>query len=407
MNGWQTKKLGDVAMVGSGNSAPQDESFFEDGTVPFFRTADAGRIRFGSIFEATDNLNDKGAKGLRRFKKGTILFPKSGASTFLNHRVMLEVEGCVSSHLATIVANEKRADSKFLLYFLSTVATQDLVQDHAYPSLSLPTIAGIDVHLPPLPEQQRIVGVLDEVFSRLATAQAHAKKNLENARELFESHLQSVLSPRGKGWVEKSVSELVEEKVLSKPFDGNHGEIHPKKSDYTKSGVPFVMACDLENGRVDTINCKFISKKLADSLRVGFAKDGDVLISHKGTIGRSAIVSTTNDYIMLTPQLTSYRVNDKDRLFNRFVRYYFMSPIFQSEIIKRAEGGATRAYIGITKQLTLRLRFPGIDEQRKITEKLDALAPQTHRLENLYKQKQAALAALKKSLLYQAFIGEL
>jgi type I restriction enzyme, S subunit len=146
---------------------------------------------------------------------------------------------------------------------------------------------------------------------------------------------------------------------------------------------------------------------LADSLRVGFAKDGDVLISHKGTIGRSAIVSTTDEYIMLTPQVTSYRIKDRMRLFNRFIRYYFMSPYFQREMIAGAEGGATRAYIGITKQLTLRFRFPPLDEQHSIAEKLFALDSETQRLESIYQQKLAALEALKKSLLHQAFTGEL
>src|SRR6266702_2399137 len=103
---WQAMHLGDVAEISAGNSAPQEESLFKDGTYPFFRTADAGRVRFGDIYESADYLNEKGIKGLRRYPKGTILFPKSGASTFLNHRVMLGVEGCVSSHLATIVAYE-------------------------------------------------------------------------------------------------------------------------------------------------------------------------------------------------------------------------------------------------------------------------------------------------------------
>jgi hypothetical protein len=104
--GWQTKTLGDVAQVSAGNSAPQDKSLFKDGTYPFFRTADAGQVRFGYIYKPADYLNKNGILGLRRYPKGTILFPKSGASTFLNHRVMLGVEGCVSSHLATIVADE-------------------------------------------------------------------------------------------------------------------------------------------------------------------------------------------------------------------------------------------------------------------------------------------------------------
>jgi type I restriction enzyme S subunit len=134
--GWKTKRLGDIAEISAGNPAPQDELLFKDGTYPFFRTADAGRIRFGDIYESADYLNEAGVKKLRRFPKGTILFPKSGASTFLNHRVMLGKEGFVASHLATIIADETQADNRFLLYFLSTIAAQDLVQDHAYPSLN-------------------------------------------------------------------------------------------------------------------------------------------------------------------------------------------------------------------------------------------------------------------------------
>jgi type I restriction enzyme S subunit len=405
--GWQTRSLGDIAEVGAGNSAPQAEELFAGGTHPFFRTSDAGRIGFGDIHEAVDYLNDEGIKGLRRFPKGTILFPKSGASTFLNHRVMLGVEGFVSNHLATIVANATQVDPRFLLYFLTTVSAQDMIQDHAYPSLNLPTISGIPVLVPPLREQQRIVGVLDDAVEGITTAKAHAEKNLQNARAIFESDLESIFAQGGEGWVKKTVSEVVAAGVLLKPFDGNHGEIHPRKADYTKAGVPFIMASDLQNGSVDTEHCKFISRRLADSLRVGFAKDGDVLISHKGTIGRSAIVSTQDDYIMLTPQVTSYRVKDASKLSNRFLRYYFMSPGFQQEMIAAAEGGATRAYIGITRQLTLRLRFPSLHDQCQIAAKLDALDPETQRLQSIYRQKVDALGALQKSLLHQAFTGNL
>ena len=129
--GWQTKRLGDVAEVSAGNSAPQDESLFKGGSYPFFRTADAGRVRFGNIYKSADYLNERGVKRLRRYPKGTILFPKSGASTFLNHRVLLGVEGYVSSHLATIVADENQIEARFLLYFLSTIEAQNLA-NHTY-----------------------------------------------------------------------------------------------------------------------------------------------------------------------------------------------------------------------------------------------------------------------------------
>lgn len=405
--GWHKTTLGAVAQVGAGNSAPQGDALFAEGIYPFFRTSDAGRVRFGDIAESSDYLNDEGIKGLRLLPAGTILFPKSGASTFLNHRVMMAVDGYVSSHLATIVGDESKVDRRFLLYFLSTVSAQDLVQDHAYPSLNLPLISGIPVLLPPLPEQHRIVAILDEAFDGIATAKANAEKNLQNARALFESHLQSVFTERGEGWVEKTVGELVADGILVKPFDGNHGEIHPRKTDYVESGVPFIMACDLQGGEVDTEKCKFIPRTLADSLRVGFAKNGDVLVSHKGTIGRSAVVNTELDYIMLTPQVTSYRIKNSAALMSRFVRYYFMSPVFQREMIAGAADGATRAYIGITKQLSLRFRFPSIEEQARIVEVLDVLDPEIQRLESIYKKKLTALDDLKKSLLHQAFSGAL
>lgn len=198
--GWHKATLGAVAQVGAGNSAPQGDALFVEGVYPFFRTSDAGRVRFGNIVESSDYLNDKGIKGLRLLPAGTILFPKSGASTFLNHRVMMAVDGYVSSHLATIVGDESKVDRRFLLYFLSTVSAQDLVQDHAYPSLNLPLISGIPILLPSLSEQQRIVAILDEAFAEIATAKANAEQNLLNARALFESYLNKVFTERGDGW---------------------------------------------------------------------------------------------------------------------------------------------------------------------------------------------------------------
>src|SRR5260370_6004016 len=265
--GWQQKPLREVAEVASGNPAPQGNRFFVAGTQPLFRTSDAGRIHFGGICDAADHLNEAGIKRLRRFPSGTILFPKSGASTFLNHRVILERDGFVSSHLAAIVADETKIHSRFLLYFLSTICAQEMIQDHAYPSVNLGIITGIRVPLPNVDEQRRIVGILDEAFQDIDTARANAEKNVQNARDIFESQIRALFSSRDKSWVEKKVSELVEEGVVLKPFDVNHGELHPRRADYVANGVPFVMASDLQDRRADTVTPRFISRSLPDSLR--------------------------------------------------------------------------------------------------------------------------------------------
>lgn len=261
--------------------------------------------------------------------------------------------------------------------------------------------------IPPVSEQQRIVSILDKTFDGIATAKANAERNLKNARALFKSHLQSVFTKRGKGWRETTVGRLVTDGILAAPIDGNHGEIHPKKADFVTSGVPFIMASDLENGVVNQQDCAFISRKQADSLRKGFAVDGDVLISHKGTIGRVAILRTAHDYVMLTPQVTYYRVTSEQKLLNRFLYYALQAPDFVRRMNAVASAGATRAYIGILKQQELPIAFPNISEQKRLANQLDILASETQRLKTIFQQKLDALDALKKSLVHRAFAGEL
>ena len=143
MTDWPVKTLGEVALVGAGNSAPQDKELFKGGMHRFVRTSDVGQVRIGRLGESADLLNDAGAKGLREFRAGVTLMPKSGASTFLNHRVQLTKPCFVSSHLAVVDSNPEVMDDTFMFYFLQTVRSQDLIQDQSYPSLNLPAISGI------------------------------------------------------------------------------------------------------------------------------------------------------------------------------------------------------------------------------------------------------------------------
>lgn len=171
-----------------------------------------------------------------------------------------------------------------------------------------------------------------------------------------------------------SIGELVRRGVLERPIDGNHGEIHPKSADFVSEGVPFVMASDLKNGRVEYSDCAFITERQAESLRKGFAKNGDVLLTHKATIGETAIVAyDKHPYIMLTPQVTYYRVKDRGALSNRYLKAYFDSSLFQQTLQMLAGAGSTRAYLGITEQHRLPVILPPSEKQEKIAAVLGAL----------------------------------
>lgn len=185
-----------------------------------------------------------------------------------------------------------------------------------------------------------------------------------------------------------TVQELIDMGYIEAPIDGNHGSIHPKTSDYISKGVPFLMVNNMVDGTVDLENCAFISEKQAESLRKGFAHPGDVLLSHKATIGRTAIVPDKYETVILTPQITYYRV--KKNINRRYLKYYFDSPKFQSLFANWAGSGSTRAYLGILAQHKLPIVLPNIEEQNKIVDilyGLDKKIEENKKInKNLYKQ---------------------
>ena len=215
--------------------------------------------------------------------------------------------------------------------------------------------------------------------------------------ELLEAEVEQLPD----GWSLVTVGQLVNEGVIAKPLDGNHGEIHPKGSDFVSDGIPFVMATDINVGKVDLVNCKFITRKQADSLAKGFAIPEDVLLTHKATLGRTAIVGELKTpYIMLTPQVTYYRTVKKDRLHNRFLKYYFDSPFFQDTLVNHGDSGSTRAYVGITAQRDLPIVLPNlVREQESIAAVLTSL---DDKIDLLHRQNQT-LEAMAETLFRQWF----
>ena len=190
-------------------------------------------------------------------------------------------------------------------------------------------------------------------------------------------------------WRCTTVQQLVEQGVIERPLDGNHGNIHPKSGDFVSIGIPFVMANNVQGGHLDLSNCAFIRKSQADSLQKGFSKTGDVLLTHKATIGNTAVVGVIpSDYIMLTPQVTYYRVADRARLSNLYLRHFFDGSQFQAALRDMSAGG-TRAYIGITAQLQLLLAIPPTKaEQETIAEALSDADALIESLEQLLAKKR-------------------
>lgn len=199
------------------------------------------------------------------------------------------------------------------------------------------------------------------------------------------------------------VQDLVDEGCIKKPIDGNHGGIHPKGSDFVNAGIPFIMASDIVESQIDLTSCKFITEEQASRLQKGHSFPGDVLLTHKATLGRTAIVpDLTTRFIMLTPQVTYYRVTDESKVDRRFLKYFFDSPRFQTCLVNHGDAGSTRSYIGITAQRALPICLPSNHEQRAIGDLLSSL---DDKIDLLHRQN-ATLEALAETLFRQYFIEE-
>ena len=391
--------------MGAGNPAPQDKRFFEDGQFPFYRTSDVGQVRFGEISTSIDLLNVAGIKGLRLVPAGTVLMPKSGASTFLNHRVITCADGYVSSHLATVTARKEIAEPRFLLYALSQVRAQDLLADNSYPSLNLSLISGITVPIPPIDEQQRIVAVLDEAFEGLARARAHAEANLKNARELFENFLAGKMASESNDWTTYSFGDA---KVL-KIVDGDRGANYPKKTDFLSEG--HCLFLNTKNVRPDGFNfdeAMFISKERDQLLRKGKLLPRDVLLTTRGTIGNVAIFDDTVPYehIRMNSGMLILRPNED------LVRAEFLFELLRSGVIKEQieehVSGTAQPQLPIRSLVKFKLPAPkSTDEQLEIVEQLKRLNSEVSAMIEGYEAKLQDLDDLRQSLLQKAFAGEL
>lgn len=391
--GWEVKRLGDVSDVSSGNSAPQDRLLFKDGRFPFFRTSDLGKMHISKdMCYSSDYLNNEGIKGLRLFKKGTILFPKSGASTYLNHRVVMGVDGFVSSHLATIYCDSQKVDGIFVFYYLTTIDAKSISAETAYPTLSVKQISNLYIPVPTLPEQQRIVKTLDEAFAAIAKAKENAEKNLQNAREIFQSYLQSVFANPGDGWEEKKLGEVYDVR------DGTHDS--PK---FHKSGFALITSKNLKNDLLNYDNVQYISeddyKKINQRSKVD---KGDILFAMIGTIGNPVVIENEPDFAIKNVAL--FKIPKEQCSY--FLKYYLDSKVVIDKMAREAKG-TTQKFVGLGYLRNFKIMLPNINEQRTIVEKLNTLSAETKKLEAIYNQKLIDLEEMKKSILEKAFSGEL
>lgn len=395
--GWQTKRLSDLYQIGSSKRVLKSQWKTEG--VPFYRGREVTRLAADGFVENELFISEKHFAELSKEygapKAGDIVITAIG--TIGNSHVVRNSDRFYFKDASVLwMKRTSEASSEFVNLWLKSPSFFDQLDrgnGATVDTLTIQKLQSVELVVPPLAEQQRIVGLLDEAFEGLATAKANAEKNLQNARALFESHLQSVFTKRGPGWVEKKLEEAGKTQTGSTP----------KTSDQSNYGdfISFVKPGDFNADGTLDYDKDGLSESGAEGARVVPA--GSVLMVCIGaTIGKCGYCDqdvTTNQQVNA---LTPY-----DGSSNRFIYYQMLTETFQRKVI-HASGQATLPIINKSKWSALSVWLPPkVAEQKEISAKFDALVEETQRLAHTYERKIAALEALKKSLLHQAFTGAL
>ena len=357
--GWKIKTLGEVCRVYQPETISQKQ--MAGGEHPVYGAN--GQIGWHNQFNHDEPQLILGCRG----SCGSVHFTKSRAWINGNAMVVQPSPGVI--------------DPFYLAYALKGgIELADAVTGTAQPQITRTSLMPLAITLPEsIAEQQRIVALLDEAFAGLATAIANAERNLQNARKVLESHLESIFSQRGEGWIETTLDKI------STNLDSKRIPI--TKSDRSSGEYPYYGA----SGIVDYVDDYIFE---GDNLLV--SEDGANLLARSTPIA----FSVSGRYWVNNH---AHILHFDDMATQRYVEFYLES-IKLDEYIT----GAAQPKLNQKALKAIPIPIPErIEEQAEIALSIEELQKETQRLTHIYERKLAALEELKKSLLQQAFNGEL
>jgi type I restriction enzyme, S subunit len=382
--GWISKRFGDVCEY--------DKTQAVDRTLPYvgLEHIESNTARFIGSFEP------------KLIKSSTFSFSYDHVlygrlRPYLNKVLAPDFEGHCSTEIFPVKPGPELL-REYLLYWFLSDETVDRINATCtgarMPRANMNSVLEFDFPYPPLPEQQRIVAILDEAFEGIATARANAEKNLQNARALFESHLHDVFTQHGQGWVENRLRDIARI---------NYG--YTESASWEAVGPKFLRITDIQDSRVEWSDVPYCPIEPSVLPKYKLA-DGDIVFARTGaTTGKSYLVTKPPEAVFAS-YLIRVQLNTKE-LLPQFVNLFFQTHGYW-ECIRSGVSGSAQGGFNATKLGELVIPFPKLEgEQEKIVAELDALTEETQHLETIYQKKLAALDELKKSLLHQAFSGEL
>lgn len=379
--GWQTKPFDECIEKVTYTSKIQRKDFLDDGVYPIISQED---VFINGYWDSEADL----------FKIATPLVVFGDHTKVLKY---VDFDFVLGADGVKILQPRDFLFPKFFFYQLQTANLDSLGYARHYKLLKELVIA-----YPARPEQQRIVAILDQAFDGIATAKANFETNLQNARALFESHLQSVFTQRGEGWVKSKLKTLTT-KI------GSGATPRGGEESYKSEGIPLIRSLNVHDFGFRYRKLAFLDGAQASELSNVEVQPRDVLLNITGaSVARCCIVpedvlpARVNQHVSIIRPIA-------DMLDADFLHYLLISKAYKDQLLQTgSEGGSTRQAITKAQIQDFTIEYPAtVAEQKSIVAKLDKMLTETQHLESLYQRKLTALDALKESLLQQAFTGAL
>lgn len=393
--------LSAVASIRMGSPAPQGDQYFSDHGKPFVRVQDVGRAgRTLSLTETKDRINDRAVRELRPAfaRKGTILFPKSGAAIFTNSRAILGLDAYVVSHLAMVEALPEVIDTEWLYFFLCTVDMGQFSRTAVLPSLRLSELVGLPVPVAALSEQRRIVARIKECMERAEEIEhlsLHARQEAEHLPRAFRFDLWERCQARY-GSVDLRSLVALSKNGLYKPREF-HGSGSLLLRLFNINGASF------DTGRVERVN---VTQKEATDYSI---VNGDVIISRVNSrelVGKSTVVHGLAEPAVFEAMLIRLRIDPKNAQAN-FLAWLMNSPQFLHDLRSRAKHAIGQSSINQQDLLSSRLPMPPVAIQEELAASFAGLGELGAVLHSDCGTRSQTARGLRPAILRKAFAGEL
>ena len=292
-----------------------------------------------------------------------------------------------------------RNDPRFVYYLLAALDLRRFAGGTGVPTLNRNDVHCVPVQTPgSVDEQRRIVAILDEAFEGIATAKAHAEKNLRNAHATFESILETAYTNRvGESPTERLEALCDQGRLIT------YGVI--KLGDAIEGGVPCLRTSNVRWLNIDTNGMKRIAPSLSAEYSRTILRGGEVLVNVRGTLGGVAVTADSMAGWNVSREVAVVPIN-ADMLDPEYAAYWIGSRASQ-DWLSGVKKGAAYTGINIEDLRNLPVPLTSRSVQSQIVRDLKAARAATRRIEEIYTRKLAALDELKQSLLHQAFSGQL